>query len=91
MEGRGRKGEGAFLPVNLSSSSLHIRWAGWGCLSVGNMLYLTCFLLSPADIRMSKPAEDEKPGADFPGESTGNHFETALCVALISVIVMCHH
>ncbi|XP_031649494.1 POU domain, class 2, transcription factor 2-like isoform X2 [Oncorhynchus kisutch] len=34
------------------------------------MLYLTCFLLSPADIRMSKPAEDEKPGADFPGEST---------------------
>ncbi|XP_055732240.1 POU domain, class 2, transcription factor 2-like isoform X2 [Salvelinus fontinalis] len=27
-------------------------------------------LRSSSDIRMSKPAEDEKPGADFPGEST---------------------
>uniref|UniRef100_A0AAZ3SC37 POU domain protein n=1 Tax=Oncorhynchus tshawytscha TaxID=74940 RepID=A0AAZ3SC37_ONCTS len=27
-------------------------------------------LRSSSDIRMSKPAEDEKPGTDFPGEST---------------------
>jgi len=29
-----------------------------------------------ADIRMSKAADDEKPGAEYPGDSSGTHTHT---------------
>lgn len=40
-----------------------------------NLLPFMCFAFV-ADIRMSKAAEEEKPGADYPGDSSGNSFCT---------------
>ncbi len=35
-----------------------------------------CVFVFLSDIRMSKAAEEEKPGADYPGDSSGTHTHT---------------
>lgn len=54
------------------------RVCNW-CSGVFLGVQLSDVCLCPADIRMSKAAEEEKPGADYPGDSSGTtHSHTAV-------------
>lgn len=50
-----------------------------------------CVSVFLADIRMSKAAEEEKPGADYPGDSSGKHTHTYFMVWIIITFYLNNH